>query len=177
MDTTTLPYLFLLIGALVCLIGWLVFKLMRECEKRATAEARLAGQQHAEQEKLDIYNQVQHKLSDTFKALSADALKNSSQSFLELATARLEKFQEGAQGDLLMRQKAIDQLIKPIKESLDKVDLKIVELEKARTTAYVSLSRTGVCSGQKPKSASARDREPIKGATHAHVRGRWGRSS
>lgn len=174
MDTTTLPYLFLLIGALVCLIGWLVFKLMRECEKRATAEARLAGQQHAEQEKLDIYNQVQHKLSDTFKALSADALKNSSQSFLELATARLEKFQEGAQGDLLMRQKAIDQLIKPIKESLDKVDLKIVELEKARTTAYVSLSEQ-VCALAKSQNQLQLETANLSKALRMpHVRGRWG---
>ena len=88
------------------------------------------------EEKLAIVNQAQTKLADAFKALAAEALKSNNQSFLELAKTTLEKYQESAKGDLEKRQQAIQELVKPVKESLDKVDTKINELEKARAGAY-----------------------------------------
>ena len=66
-------------------------------------------------------------LADAFKALAAEALKSNNQSFLELAKASLEKFQETAKGDMEKRQQAIHELVKPVRESLDKVDAKINE--------------------------------------------------
>ena len=44
------------------------------------------------------------------------------QQFLDLAKATLEKFQEGARGDLDKRQLAIDQMVAPVKETLGKFD-------------------------------------------------------
>ena len=87
-----------------------------------------------------VVNDAQQKLSDAFKALAAEALKSNNQLFLELANATLEKFQESAKGDLEKRQQAILELVKPVKESLDKVDSKIGELEKARAGAYSGLT-------------------------------------
>ena len=48
---------------------------------------------------------------------------------MELAKTQLEKFQESARGDLEKRQTAIDELVKPVKESLGKVDAKLQEIE------------------------------------------------
>ena len=62
------------------------------------------------------------KLSDAFKALSADALARNNQTFLDLADATLAETQETARGDLEMRQQAIAELVTPVRESLDKVD-------------------------------------------------------
>jgi DNA recombination protein RmuC len=59
---------------------------------------------------------------------------------LELANSTLEKFQQGAHTDLTARQKAIDELVKPLKESLEKVDGKIAAIEKERTSAYSTLT-------------------------------------
>ncbi|MHC1697206.1 MAG: hypothetical protein AB9919_03895 [Geobacteraceae bacterium] len=94
----------------------------------------------ASEEKLAVLDAAQVKLSDAFKALSAEALQSNNRSFLELARTQLEKFQEVARGDLEHRQLAIDELVKPLRESLEKVDGKIHDLEKIRTTAYVSLT-------------------------------------
>lgn len=111
---------------------------------RAAAEARLATELAAERassgEKLRALTEAHERLTAEFKALSADALRANNESFLKLAQSTFEKLQETAKGDLSARQQAIDALVKPLKESLEKVDTKIVEIEKARAGAYGQLS-------------------------------------
>lgn len=94
------------------------------------------------EEKLALLNDAQQKLSDAFKSLSADALKSNNQSFIQLAEATLERFQESARGDLKMRQNAIDELVRPLKESLNKVDNKIQKIDVSLTEQIKSLATT-----------------------------------
>src|SRR5436305_3689300 len=91
-------------------------------------------------EKMRLLDEAQARLSDTFKVLSAEALNNNNANFVHLAKATLEKFQESAQGDLDRRQQAIGELVLPLKESLQKVDDKIREIETARAVAYSNLT-------------------------------------
>lgn len=113
----------------------------------SNAEARIAQlettvtlERRSAEEKISALTDAQQKLTETFKALSADALRNNNQSFLDLAKATLEKAQKEAEATLDSRRQAVDQLVKPLKESLEKVDTKIAEIEKARTSAYSALS-------------------------------------
>ena len=107
--------------------------------KLSALQTRLEEERKAAQEKLGLLDDAQRKLADAFKALSADALRSNNQSFIELAKATLEKFQETAKGDLELRKSAIDELVRPLKESLEKVDGKIGEMEKTRAGAYSEL--------------------------------------
>ncbi|MEI9998235.1 MAG: DNA recombination protein RmuC [Verrucomicrobiota bacterium] len=119
-------------------------------QELAQSETRLVAEREAAAEKLAVLNDAQAKLADAFKALSADALQNNSQSFLNLAKATLEKFQEGARGDLDKRQTAIDELVKPVKDTLQKFDVKLGEIEKSRVEAYSGLTQQvrGLAEGQ-----------------------------
>ena len=112
--------------------------------ERETQAARLGATLDSERlasiEKLAALQDAQARLSDAFKALSSDALKSNNESFLKLAQTALAQFQEGARGDLDKRQQAIDSLVKPIRESLEKVDVRIGEIEKTRSGAYSALS-------------------------------------
>lgn len=138
-------------------------------------ETRLSEALKNADEKLAILDEARKKLTDAFNALSSEALKSNNTSFLELAHATLAKFQEGAQSDLTARQKAVDELVKPLRVSLDKVDGKLGELEKSRAGAYSALTEQirGLVDTHLPRlqletaNLSRALRQPI-------VRGRWG---
>ncbi len=140
----------------------------------AQLEAALEGERRAAQERKDSFKQAADELSEKFKALSRDALKDNNQSFLQLANSTLAKFQETAKGDLELRQKAIDQLVKPLKESLEKVDGKIGEIEKARAGAYAELREQvrGLATAQLQLQAETGNL--VTALRAPHVRGRWG---
>ena len=117
-----------------------ISQLQEECTKLTVDLARFNEQQKTADEKLALLNEAKEKLSDAFKALSADALKSNNAQFLELAKTNLETFQEGAKADLKKRQTAIDELVKPLKESLRDVDTKLGEIEKSRSQDFGSLT-------------------------------------
>jgi DNA recombination protein RmuC len=143
-------------------------------EASAQLQAELEGERRAAQERKDSFKQAAEELSEKFKALSRDALKDNNQSFLQLANSTLQKFQETAKGDLESRQKAIDQLVKPLKESLEKVDSKIGELEKTRAGAYSELREQvrGLATAQLQLQAETGNL--VTALRAPHIRGRWG---
>lgn len=140
----------------------------------AELKTTLELQMKAGEEKLALLHEAQHKLSDTFKALSADALHNSAQSFLELAAARFEKLQEGAKGELRHRHQAMDELIKPIKESLDKVDKKNEEIGKALDVTYAGLTEQMKFLAGAHHRLQGETSNLVKALRMPTVRGRWG---
>jgi DNA recombination protein RmuC len=109
-----------------------------------------------------------------FKALSADALARNNQAFLELARATLGQTQEAARGDLEMRQQAIVELVAPVRNSLDKVDSQIQELEKARTDAYAALREQVSGLGETQSQLRAETGKLVTALRTPGVRGRWG---
>ena len=142
--------------------------------ERAVLLTRLEEERKASQEKLTLLNNAEGKFADAFKALSADALRNNNQSFLDLAKQNLQTFQQTAKGELERRQNAIDDLIKPLKESLEKVDGKIGELEKNRVGAYSELREQVKTLAQSHLQLQAETGNLVKALRVPHVRGRWG---
>jgi DNA recombination protein RmuC len=140
----------------------------------ATLETRVAMERKAIEEKVALLNQMEEKLRESFQALSAEALKSNNQAFLDLANTTLQRFQSEAQGDLELRQQAVENLVAPIGESLKKVDEQIREIEKARNHAYGTLSeqvRSMIVTQEKLQSETG---NLVRALRTPHVRGRWG---
>jgi len=137
-------------------------------------ETRMEEKRKGAEEKIRLLDEAQQKLSDAFKALSSEALKSNNQSFLELAKTTLERFQEGARNDLEMRKKAVDEIVRPLKESLEKVDVKIQEIEKARTSAYATLTEQVRSLGTTQAQLQIETANLVKALRTPTVRGRWG---
>jgi len=108
-------------------------------ESRARLESALESERKTSNEKIELLTKSTAKaaedLQNAFKALAADALKNNSTSFLQIAQETLKRFQGEAKGDLEARQKAVADLVAPVRESLSKVDAQIQQMEIARGEA------------------------------------------
>src|SRR5690606_28906141 len=90
--------------------------------------------------RLEMQARNDDALTHMIKAISAEALKSNNEQFLTLAQEKLANFQQQAGASLSEREKAIEQLVKPGSESLQKMDAKIADLEKKREGAYAQIS-------------------------------------
>jgi DNA recombination protein RmuC len=125
-------------------------------------------------EKLELLNSALAELRPAFQALAADALKSNNESFLDLARTRLGSYQAEAKGDLEARQKAVEGLVTPIKDSLNKVDAQIQKIEQERSQAYGTLTeqvRSLISTQEQLRSETG---NLVKALRTPTVRGRWG---
>jgi DNA recombination protein RmuC len=126
---------------------------------RAQAEARLADRE---------------RLSDTFKALSSDALRASNVEFLQLAREALGAIVTEARGDLVERQGAIGALVRPLEDALGRYETAVREMERAREQAYGNLHQQLQSLAQSSADLSRETSSLVTALRVPQVRGRWG---
>ena len=143
-------------------------------EQSAALESTLQHERDASAEKVEIINRASTELREAFQALASEALRSNNQSFLQLAKASLEKFQSEAKGDLESRQKAVENLVSPIKESLNKVDTQIQQMENERSRAYGTLTEQVQSLIGTQKALQTETGNLVKALRAPSVRGRWG---
>ncbi|MDE0836725.1 MAG: DNA recombination protein RmuC [Akkermansiaceae bacterium] len=140
----------------------------------AETTSRLEAERKAAEEKQAMLGRAEVKLSDTFKALSADALKGASEQFLHLAKSTLASQTEEAKGDIEKRKTAIETLVKPIADSLGKFELRIGEIEKIREGAYSELKEQVRALGQGQLGLQKETASLVKALRQPTGRGQWG---
>ena len=168
--------------------------LARERQQLAqTAEARAAAEaQKTSAEKLLTEQRQAHEqnlreasgspgqdkaiadLREAFKALSADALKQSAPEFLRLAEQSFGKLQESAKGDLEKRQESIKVLVEPLKQQLETYQKRLQQSESAQSTALGEVKKqleTLAVQSQSLASETLQFRMVLKSN---QARGRWG---
>jgi len=136
--------------------------------------ASLASERASAGEKISALTDAHERLTNSFKALSADALRSNNQSFLELARETFGKLHQQSADELGKRQQAIDSMVKPLKESLEKVDAKIGEIEKARAGAYGQLSEQLKSLGTAQVSLQAEAAKLTTALRSTTTAGTWG---
>lgn len=136
--------------------------------------SRLESELKAAAEKQALLERAEAKLSDTFKALSADALRVSSEQFLQLAKSSLATQTEEAKGEIEKRKTAIENFVKPVAESLGKFELRIGEIEKAREGAYAELKEQVRALGEGQLGLQRETASLVKALRQPTGRGQWG---
>jgi DNA recombination protein RmuC len=101
---------------------------------------RIQEMQRLIDEKAAFLNQAKDAIGESFKAISAEVLHSSAEQFFQAARAEMERLKSDSTMDVQSRQKAVEDLIRPLKDSLDKVDQQYREIEEKRTSAYSSLT-------------------------------------
>ncbi len=123
---------------------------------------------------LFLARQAKAQMSEHFKSLSLDILQNNSKTFVDIAKRELENAQSSVASDLDKRQVAIDNLVKPVRESLDKLDTKIHDLESARVGAYEKLTEQVRSLAETQNYLHAETGKLVQALRSPIVRGRWG---
>src|SRR4051812_16493875 len=146
-------------------LAWLVLR---------SRESRLRGELAAARRELELearagadQARLRTELEHAFKALAADTLRKTNESFLELARTQARADEERSRSSLA-------QLVAPLRESLVKVGEEVNRIEQSRRQDYGALA-------QQVRSLAEANRE-LRGETASLVtalrapatRGRWG---
>ena len=147
-------------------------------ESRARLESALDSERKTNAEKIELLTKAGDRaatdLQNAFKALAADALKSNNSSFLQIAQETLKRFQSEAKGDLDARQKAVADMVAPVRESLSKVDAQIQQIEKDRVDAYSGLREQVQSLVTTQKELHSQTGNLVRALRTPNVRGRWG---
>jgi len=163
----------LFIGLIATLLATRPGRLRRDRELRALrsevkTEAALA------EERARALEQAEQRLAATFGKLANESLAQQSESMLRLARESLGRQQDRARAELGEREQAIEQMIRPIREALNKTHEQIRSIEKARHESFGSI-RTQL-EGMSSAQDKLRDEthKLVKALRRPEVRGQWG---
>ncbi len=130
----------------------------------AALEVALEHERAGSADKVALLEKTERDLTSRFDALAADALRKNNESFLELASVKLGQ-----------KEQAVEHLVAPLKESLQKVDGKLQELEVARRGAYSSLAEQVRQLTETQKELRSETGNLVSALRdRPNVRGRWG---
>ena len=142
--------------------------------ERAQLAAQLAEQEKRLAETSTVLAGMQQQMKDAFAALSGETLKATTEQFFSLAQAQFARLQEGAQGELAQKQKAVDDIVRPVAETLGKLDAHLRESEQARAGSFAALSQQVQsllqCQGELQNTTRALG----QALRNPSTRGRWG---
>jgi DNA recombination protein RmuC len=141
---------------------------------KARLESALESERKTSNEKIELVTRASEELRNAFKAMASDALKSNNLSFLVLAKESLERFQSEARGDLESRQKAVAEMVAPVRESLIKVDAQIQQIEVERGKAYSALHTQVQSLITTQKELQSETGNLVRALRTPNVRGRWG---
>ena len=135
---------------------------------------RIEEERKKNEAQCSLLKDARKELSQSFKAISTDIFLDNSKSFLNLAKETLGKFQEQAKGDLSSRKEAIHNLVKPLHDSLEKVNAHMHLIEKERVEAYAGLSEQVKLMAVSQTRLQGETANLVKALRTPAVRGRWG---
>jgi DNA recombination protein RmuC len=141
--------------------------LVTEREARARAETGFEAARENLDEQRRLLEEAHTRLGETFKALSADALHQSTSSFLHLAREQLET-------ELARRQQALDALVRPLQDTLGRYEGQLRELEASRQQAYGSIEQQLKSLTQQGAELQRETGNLVGALRSSQVRGRWG---
>lgn len=173
-------FIILLVAVLAALLGsWLTYLRMHHrintlAEKNTELGFTLELERNTQAEKLNTLEQARTQLTETFGHLSSQALKHNNEEFLKLAQENLKHFQTKAQSDLAQKEQAIENLVKPIKDALEKTEKQIRTMEHERKEAYGSLTKHLETMTQTQQALQGETANLVKALSRPEVRGQWG---
>src|SRR6266481_4427981 len=114
------------------------------------------------------------KMAETFQAMADAALRSTQQTFLDSARSTLETVRVEMTGDMTQRQAAVETVVKPLADSLVRLETQIRELESARQRAFGGIEQQLQNLSQSELDLQKETASLVTALRAPQVRGRWG---
>jgi DNA recombination protein RmuC len=114
------------------------------------------------------------KMAETFQAMADAALRSTQQTFLDSARSTLETVRVEMTGDMTQRQTAVETVVKPLADSLVRLETQIRDLESARQRAFGGLEQQLQILVQSELDLQKETASLVTALRAPQVRGRWG---
>jgi DNA recombination protein RmuC len=137
-------------------------------------ESSLAHRTELEREREQIFSLATERLSRTFDQLAQAQFQSHSETFLKLARESLGTQHERAKGELKAREQAIENLLRPIRETMHRTEQQLHEIDKARRESHGSITSQLHAVGEAQRALGTETRNLVKALRRPEVRGQWG---
>jgi len=167
----------LLVGMLIGYAWRATRAARRETELRVAAEvarAQVATGAELAAERDAALALAQERLKAAFDSLATQSLRTNNELFLGLARENLGQQQLAASSALEAREKAIEALVKPIREALDKTTEQISAIEKERGAMFAALRQQITTVNEGQTALQRETRNLVNALRRPEVRGQWG---
>ncbi|NWF97838.1 MAG: DNA recombination protein RmuC [Nitrospirae bacterium] len=145
-----------------------------EKQNKIEALTKLDIAQKSFEEQKAMIDMLKTEMIDTFNALSSAALKSSSEDFLRLASEHLGKIVAETKGKLGEHQAALDNVIKPLHQALQRYEENLRSIEENRHKAYGSLTEQIRSLASTNESLQRETSNLVSALRKPQIRGRWG---
>jgi DNA recombination protein RmuC len=158
------------------LITWLVVRSRRLRMQQLVEllETKVKDQDALQRERESAFEAATSRLARAFSELANRSLRSNSENFLRLAEQNLSAHQEKAKRELSERERAVENLVKPIRDAISQSQNQIAELEKARSEAYGGIRSQLEMMQRDQKFLAQETQNLVNALRRPHVRGRWG---
>ncbi|MGE0643857.1 MAG: DNA recombination protein RmuC [Nitrospira sp.] len=143
-------------------------------QARVLVETRIDASARQLKEQKSLLDQARQELLGSFQALSGEALKQNNEAFLKLASVAFETLHVKADGNLVQRQQAIDALVRPLHDTLQRYDEQLRLLEQSRQSAYGGLDQHLKSLAESQQRLQQETGNLVKALRAPTVRGQWG---
>ncbi|HHH36596.1 MAG TPA: DNA recombination protein RmuC [Gammaproteobacteria bacterium] len=174
------PLLLAIVAAAAALLGALLAHLRAQrrigqlSQENAALRATLEMERKTAAEKLATVEAARERLTETFQALSSEALKSNNEAFLKLAQEKLRQHTIQAREELGRKEQSIEHLVKPIRELLEQTQQQMRQIEQERKEAYGSISKHLETIAQTQQLLHGETRNLVQALRRPEVRGQWG---
>jgi len=149
--------------------GWLFSKL-KSMKKISTLETMLEYEINSAKEKVI-------SIQDSFASLSGEALRNNNQQFMDLAQQILQNHTQKAEQNFKIREQAVKNMIRPIQDSLSRVEKQFQQSDQDRRRVHNELSMQLKTMSANQHVLEQEARNLVKALSRPEIRGKWGEIS
>jgi DNA recombination protein RmuC len=136
--------------------------------------SELKTQRQADQERIQLLEDVEKRLRDAFQSLAAQTLQSNADEFLKRARDQLDILLTQVRGDWSNHRTQLDSLLKPLQDMLKTMDNQVRELEQKREGAYQGLQEQLRQLGQTHQQLQSTAVSLLQALRSPTVRGNWG---